>query len=376
MPKPEEVCIISVNGGHFRDWKAVEVYRGTDVADQGAAGIARVQISEVGDTLHGWANLKIKPGDRATVTLAGQLAVSGYVMERQVAYDARHHGVMITVRNLLDDAYNGAMETKPGQYKNYTAIQLARAAMKPYGIQVIDQTSKAAAKQKFERTQVFHGESSFAFTQRHTFIAGCFLHGDANGNLVIRDSPGPVIAELQEGRNILAARVVISNEYAYSRVSTSSHNFSNDNHWGSDARDIFATADNPSFDRHKPLIQAMQNLGNRQLAISNTNHLLGVSNGGRITANIVVQGWLDDSGALWVNRVGSQVQVYSPMLFPTDSETLGIRSVTSRQDDRRGTTTELDLCNPEAMSTLPSTSAGPADYSSSGSGAKPEQESN
>jgi prophage tail gpP-like protein len=89
MPNPREIAVITVNGQQYRDWESVLV-----IAEFGTLfRTFRFSVSEQADVKR-WTDLQLKPGDECTVTLGGQLAVTGFVYERQLYLDAQRHGVL------------------------------------------------------------------------------------------------------------------------------------------------------------------------------------------------------------------------------------------------------------------------------------------
>jgi len=96
MASPSEICSVSVGGLYFNNWMTVEVSRNID---DDFIDHAVMTVSEPSSTASTLATLKLKPGDTAAVTLAGQQVLNGEVYLRQGAYNAKEHSVQIGISN-------------------------------------------------------------------------------------------------------------------------------------------------------------------------------------------------------------------------------------------------------------------------------------
>jgi prophage tail gpP-like protein len=79
---PREVCEITVDGLVFRDWESVTVH----LAELEPYNWYKFQSTEGMPLAKNWATLRIRPGMRCSVKLGGELAITGNVIKRQVAY--------------------------------------------------------------------------------------------------------------------------------------------------------------------------------------------------------------------------------------------------------------------------------------------------
>jgi len=68
MPKPQELCVVKAGGIAYNIWQTVEV---TSAVDQ-VIDHAMLTVAEPSSKATNLAGIKLKPGDPATVTLAGQ----------------------------------------------------------------------------------------------------------------------------------------------------------------------------------------------------------------------------------------------------------------------------------------------------------------
>src|SRR5882672_5513173 len=94
MATPQEICTVTANGEQYDIWEIVEVTRSAEtIIDHAILTVS--EVSTAGGS--GFSQLKLSPGDVATIKLGGALAMTGYVYLRQTAYDARTHAVQIGI---------------------------------------------------------------------------------------------------------------------------------------------------------------------------------------------------------------------------------------------------------------------------------------
>jgi prophage tail gpP-like protein len=340
MPNPQEICVVQVGGTNYKYWKEVEVVR--DMNEE--VSQCSLVVAEVGDLNKGWQSLRLKPGDRATVTLAGQLAATGAVAVRQVVYDGQNHNVKIIVQSKPQDIVKGTLDLPPGQFKNQTLTQLANAALKKFGISFSLRGAPAGADKVFERVSVHWGESPFQFILRLAQMRNIHIMDDALGNIIGIRGGGQVVAELQEGRNILSAEMIWTNNSAVSNIISDTDQHGNDDHNMDKARAQSAEAKNNNYSGGTPttLRVVAPQPGDTKDAQMHANHMADINDASQFQANVTVAGWLRN-GKLWLNEVGQLIDLYSPMLLPSKRATLGIQAVTARQNDQTGTTSTLTL---------------------------------
>jgi prophage tail gpP-like protein len=346
MPKTEEYCEIVAGGQKYRYWDDVEVTRNfKEVVSEIRLSVA--EISPQG--ARSWSSLRLKPGDPVSAYLAGTLVATGKVAVRQVAYDKNTHAVRFIVQSKVADLVNGTVEAKPGQYRKSNLKQIAGAVLGPYGIALAISGAPAGADKIFERVSVQVGESPFELIERLCRMRNLHLVDDAQGNLIASRGGDAVGGDLQEGRNILSAQMVWREDQAVDQIKALGDEHGRDQKWGDEVRGNSATAKNPEYSGHRPLHILAEQPGDKQDMQMRADHEVDGNVGGMLTADITVRGWLRDDGSLWIEHVGKNVDVFSPMLFPMDKLTLAIQGVTHKQNDKQGTTTTISLVLPRAL---------------------------
>lgn len=349
MFKPEEVATVVANGLRYEAWQTISVEGQYAVGQNGVARTMVLSVAEVTDKPAGWPALRLKPGDVAQGYLAGQLAISGYVAVRQPAFDARNHALQITVISRAQNTVPATVDAAPGQYKNATLQQIGSAVFGKVGVGFRIEGNPPGADIPFGRVSEHVGESRFGFIERLARWRNLFLRDDENGDIVATRGGGDVVAQLVEGQNILSARAVLANWEAVDQVTISTQNSGSNKQWPTN--DVSATAPVVGFPTPggrtirevgeqpatKPEVQMRADFGAAVNVLTQAD------------VQVTVQGWLMDEGTLWLAFLGQDVTVFSPMLFPTDSMTLKLKSVKHTQDNESGSRTELNLCLPQAL---------------------------
>ena len=349
MPKIEEYCEIIAAGQKYRNWETVEVSRDfSEVVSNITLSVAEISPQGGKD----WSSVRLKPGDPMTAYLAGKLVATGHVIVRQAAYNKDNHSVRFIAQSLVADLIDTTVEAKPGQYRKSNLKQIAGSVLKPFGIDFSISGSPDGADKIFDRVSVQPGESPFQLIERLCRMRNLHLIDDAQGNLTAsrRDSV-EIVGDLQEGRNILSAELVWNEKYEFNRIKTLIDEHGTDQKWADEVCGISATATNPNLRRYKPLHILAEQPGDAQDAVMRTDNEVSVNTAQAFSCSVTVRGWLRDDGSLWIEHVGKNVNVYSPMLFPMDKLTLAIQGVTHKQNDKQGTTTTINLTTSALLNT-------------------------
>jgi prophage tail gpP-like protein len=340
MPKAEETATIVVNGQRYRDWKTVVVER----THLEPVMTATFSVAEVSSVTSGWAAQKIKIGTPCQVLLAGRKVIDGMVSVRQSAYDPANHGLQVTVCSKTIDAVLASIDAKTGQFKKYPLSAIANSVLSPFGISFEIQGSPEGADKIFDRVNIQVGETPWHLIERLARMRNLFLmpNNDGTGLVAHRAGSDPVVAQLQEGRNIKSAQCVLRDDFAMNKIGVSGQKKGSDDEWGDDAR-VSATAMNPGVTHNRPLTLVAEEPGDKQDMQMRADREMAENVATTVDCSVMVKGWQCDDGSLWIEHVGKQVSIYSPMLFPTDSMTLYVRSVRHSQGES-GTETAISLC--------------------------------
>lgn len=342
MPNADELCEVSASSGIYRDWTSVSVrcaYRDPDRHFQ-------LQVVEVGTLGKGFDYLRLKPGDPVQVSLAGEEVIGGFVLQRQVAYDARRHAVQVDGKSRGHDITVSSVDTeKTGQFQNYTFSAIAKKVLAPHGV-TYREGKLPEGDRPFENVAVHYGETVWQFLERIGRMRRISLTADADGNLVGGDPGSGGSATLEEGRNILRARCVINDLTAPHTVRVVGQGKGSDQRWGKTVSQVSAEAKVPGSTRPARIWKILaEEPGMQQDMKTRGEHEVDKQGKDRVEVEIVVRGWLRPSGGLW--NPGDAVSVKSPMLFPSTSGTMALKLVAvTFSQDAAGTYSTLELCDP------------------------------
>ncbi|TXM99686.1 hypothetical protein FV242_24590 [Methylobacterium sp. WL64] len=347
MPKPQEVASIKVKGKNYLNWQTVSVTRSGVELFPRFAFTAAAPAESAPD----FASMKLGIGDPCEVILGGRQAVSeGRITGRQPAYDAKEHGLQITGTTRSQVIARATVDHNQSEYKNYSLSQIAGAVLKPYGIKFSLKGDTGGADKPFPKVNVQAGESVFAFIERLCRFRNIYLLPGQGADIVgyrLKAKSG-AIAELEEGRNILAANAVFDYADAFSEIQSIGQQPGNDQTFGDASRDVTATVKNSAVTEHAPFHFIAEQPGDQADMRMRAQHENGFNLANQISVNIKVQGWFKDQNTLWLEHIGDVVSVFSPMLFTKDRMQLAIQVVTASQGPQ-GTTTDISLVLPEAF---------------------------
>jgi prophage tail gpP-like protein len=350
IPDPSEVATVIVNGMRFVGWESVYVQvRWKDVFP-----VFQFVVAENDPTPKEFDRLQFKPLDRVTIYLGGELAVTGYILRRQTAYEGQRHGVQFFGVGLQWFAARASIIDKTNNFDKMTLEQVAQKVLAPFeaGLQVVPKLDETP----FEGLQVNAGETVFEFLDRAARMRGAILGGDHRGNfLLIGDHNNPVEFNLVEGKNIKSCECVISVEGTRSDFRVWGQRPADDDTNGWDAAAQEAIARGMAMPYSPLLIPIEMPVWSKAEVEKRAQTEAKWGMGTYISVTIVVYGWLRGGRNLW--RAGDKVIVNSPMAMLNGVE-LTIQTATFTQDSESGTLTTLELVKPELLNDLSNLSPG------------------
>jgi prophage tail gpP-like protein len=335
LPKVEETCEVTINGKVFRDWDSVTA---TASINPFARMVTLSVTEKVGANGSVGRALQIKPGDSATVKLAGVLFASGHIHERQVAYDANNHSVRVTFASQVLKAVRQSIPLKDGEFKNYSFQAIANKVLAPVGVALKALNPPSGWDKAFKYVNIELDETPFSLLSRLSKYRGIWLHDDKNGNMVARgNTDKKPTAEFVEGRNILSASCLAQNAPDTTQEVTSQQR-GTDNSTPAQNRGAYsgkADSKGSNFTTYKRTQADIPADGDDLKQAAGYLQLTSLSQ--PLILRIVYQGWLLSTGNL--PEVFDQISIDSPMLMLKTSD-LKIAEVTFTQD-QAGTRTTL-----------------------------------
>ena len=136
---------------------------------------------------------------RCTILLAGQLAVTGFIETRQVAYDANQHGVMLIGKSWTAPAARSSVDTKTGNFDKKNILQVAQEVLADYpvGLKVVGTLDLTP----FDKLQNEKGELIWDFLERIARPRGVVMGSDEAGNfLLIGEHANPIVSAADRRR--------------------------------------------------------------------------------------------------------------------------------------------------------------------------------
>jgi prophage tail gpP-like protein len=352
MPKPQEIAVLEVGGQRFQDWETVTVRRSWGDPWQYFQFTAaeRDPVFKKAGLFPDWQKLQFKPGDPCSVYLANQLAITGFIEMRQVAYDAHSHGVMLSGKSYTAPGAKSSVDTKTGSFDNKTMQQVAVEVWTPYGVKVI--TIGTVDQTPFKQLQCNKGELVWDFLERIARDRHVRLACNSTGQFLLIGQHGPnKVTGLVEGKNILSCQCIIDASMVFEVYDVHGSSPASDGQNGTSASEQQATAktDVPNVPYSKlitPIEEHAPTQAEMQMRADFEKH---IHDGQQIVATITVQGWLREDFVLW--QEGEHVFVNSPMAML--NEELAIQQVIFTQDDKRGSLTVLTCVNPSYLNAHP-----------------------
>jgi prophage tail gpP-like protein len=343
MPRPEEYCEVQVNGRKYRDWTAVQVVH--DMSDPMFRATVSIVEPVTGTTA---AQTKVRPGDAASVTLAGYKVIDGFVWLRQPAFDAYRKGVQIGVVGKTIDIVKSSVITKTGEFKGYTFEAIARSVLAPFNVNLVMRNPPAGAERPFDRVHVHPGETAWQLIERLARVRGITMISNPDGDLVAgQPENGPSQAKLEEGKNIWRARGVIRDDAMNGQIYGVGQAPGSDNRNGEAVASPSAFLENPLMQRYRPLLLISEQPSTKQDLQDRLEREKKQQAYTYLQLFITVQGWLRPDGAIW--EMGKKVTLNSPTCDIENTD-LAIQSVTFEQSDE-GTTTTLELVTEATLGT-------------------------
>jgi prophage tail gpP-like protein len=254
--------------------------------------------------------------------------------------------VQIGVTSKTSAVVRTTVDVKPGSYPNQTIQQIGSACFGKVGVGFNVVGSPSGVNQPFKRVCEQLGESRYNFIERLCRMVNLHMMDDGKGNIsAFRGPQGNVSSQLQEGVNILRARLLLQVDdhvETYIVVGQEPNPTS-----GRAGAQNTATAISPS--PGKPMggvvkMGAEEALTSGMLQMR-ANHQVDYDAMKTIDGMITVQGWFAPDGDLWWNKVSQTITVNSPMLIPEGSMNFAIKEIVHRQSTAEGTTTDVMITN-------------------------------
>jgi prophage tail gpP-like protein len=360
-PSPQEVAVLTIDGYDYSEWESVQVRH--SIREVPLFSV-RFTCSEGMPLSKNWAAMRIIPGQWCTVTLGGQLAVSGWVYSRQVYVDARRHRIEILAGSNDIPASYATVVHPTGEEKNIDGYSFLKKIYAGIGIN-FGVIGGSLPSIKFPRISITPGSTVLENAELVLRHLGHFpmTSSPVGGVFALVSHPGgeDTIYEGDLGYPpYLSANEVIFNSGMAKGLYSIGQGESHDTRWGAKNASVPFLGDPfnfPFVGGQAPLVTVLE------LPMINPDQFLAgrltaekeLQGSDEITVIPTVRGWMRPSGGLW--DITQKVHVVSPMLVMDGSVSLIPKSITFLQDNEGGTRTTLELCNEKALGVSPLDSA-------------------
>lgn len=334
-----DIAVLTVKGLEFQDWESVFVQlRWNDAFDYCRFTSAERQPNLVPY----WPLWQFIPCDDISVTLSGQLAMTGTLVERQVAYDPDSHAIQLLGKGLAMWGYKSTVNTQTGSFDNMPFEAIARKVLEPYGtVNTIGELNPLP----FDKVQANPGEKTWDFLENLARPRGIIMASDKLGSfLLIGNRTTSPSATLQEGVNIKTFNMTVNVDDSYLIYKVIGQNAAGSNGMsGGDAAMQESIPIQGTGCKASILTTVAEQPVKGQGELDDRARNEGKwHEGAKVYITIVVQGWTYDGRNLYYP--GMSLWVNSPM--GPINQPMALQRVTFTQDRNNGSQSSLDLVLP------------------------------
>lgn len=336
---------LAIDGVDYSGWTAIRVSRQMECL----ATSFDISFSEL------WAGseqpMPIIEGIACTLKLGTEDVVVGYVDESSINYDANQHSMSVTGRSRTGDLVDcGAIYALgKGQWRNQTLATIADDLCSPFGIGVVVNhiTTGGALEAPFRRFALQDSETVHEALERACRMRGVLMMTDGSGQLVFtRSGSTRTRTVIQRGVNVLTGARMGSWKERFSQYIVKCQ-IAGDDFINAEGATTIKTSLDEEVDRYRPLIVQAEGQETGTQLQKRADWERNIRAGRSQRLSYTVQGWENDEG-LWEPNV--LVQVKDPWLR-VDAELIIVSACQTKSE--QGTTTELELCDPKALTVEP-----------------------
>lgn len=339
-----EIVTLTVNGQDYAGWMDVDI----------GAGVLRLARDFTLTVTWDWpgnqgGDVRIRQGDRCEVRIDGELVLTGYVFGTPVRHDAKSLSLSIKGRSLTADLVDCCPDDKPGQWRNQTIENIARALVKPYGITVVNE---AGDRTMVKDHTVKPGETVFESLDRLLTLSRLLAMDDGRGRMVMvrPGSAGRAHDRLARGENILTGESELDFSNVFSEyVAKGQQSGSDDDDDEENSAQVAASSVDTRVSRHRRLVIRESGQITKELAQWRADWERESRISRALEATYTVQGWHQSNGTLW--RPNMVVRVVDQIIgFDRD---MLISEVSYKRSRSAGTTAVLKVAPPDGFEPEP-----------------------
>lgn len=325
-----EKITISAGGSSYMSHKECQV---SAAFNEAAREFQFVVAAEAGASA---TNRIFSIGTEITISLSGDLVLTGHIETREPALGPRRADITISGRSKSGDLIDGAAEHDTGQFEDKDPLEIGNEVSKEYGAKwETDQQLE-----KLEQYQLTPGETCFRCVEKMVRQQGLTITGTPEGNAKITKAGSERNGPLMEGVNLYNATANHNGKNRYSKIIVRGQRPKGH---GDDNTEIEVELQDGSVKRHRSVVIVEDEDTTKERAEKRGKNFKNKSAGDALRATWTTQGFRDDAGKIWTP--GALTYTESPYL--DISQDMLIEKVVYRQSED-GSWATLSLVDPKA----------------------------
>lgn len=287
----------------------------------------------------------IKPTDSCTLSINGQIVITGYVDVVNLNLDANNHGITVTGRDKTADLIDCCVANGTGQYKNLTLSEIAKRLCAPFNIPVISAVDDGAI---FPTFNVEQGATVYETLQKLCGARQCLAMSNGLGSLLItRAGDSEASTPLAQGINIKSGSAAYDNSLRFSQYICKGQLQGADTEEADEIAGNMAMSVDDGVIRYRPLVIVADGQASKADCQKRADWERSTRRGRSRRFSIVTAGWLQELGGdLWqlnqlVTLKSEALGVFDKLLIASINFTL----------DENGELTTLDLTSADSYLT-------------------------
>ena len=336
MTEPNNAVTLTVAGQNFEGWTSARITAGID-------RVARdfdVSITRRWPSVNGLSR-PCQQGDACVISIGGDKVLTGYIDTVAVQYNATAITMRIAGRSKTADLVDCSAADSPGQWLGQKLESIAAALVAPYGLTVL---TEADTGDVVLDHQVQQGETVFESIDRLLKQRQLLATDNEAGAMVfIAPASRAATTALVFGENILEADYQGDWHDRYATYLCKGQSAGTDESFGTAATESEGSATDPAITRPRLLVVQQAGQSDSLSCEDRAAYERDLRAAKAAAVTYTVQGWRQQSGALWQPNMVVHVQ---DTMLGIDADRL-ISEVTYSIDSS-GTKTTLATLPPEA----------------------------
>lgn len=330
-----------VGGTPYKGWESVSITKNLDSVS-GSFSVA--VMDRWRELVESWG---IKPGDECSVTIGGEVVITGWVDGIDTDFDKESRSITVKGRDKTCDLVDCSIITKTSQLKNKTLTDIATELCSPFSISV---TAETDVGKPFEKWDITQGETVFDNLNKAAKLRGVLLTSDERGNLkIVRAGSEMATDALVQGENILSASASYDDTQRFSEYVVKGQKKGDDKVNGKEAAHNKDQATDAGVSRYRPMLLTSEGSSDKETVKGRAEWEATTRAAKAFKMDATVVGWRQSSGTLW--KVNQKVQVTCG--FAGVINDLLISGITYEKSEAQGTVCRMELVRPDAFKPEP-----------------------